>query len=61
MLAMYHIIIKRFKEPEWPTTNHQVNKSQIFGVENKILINYKRINWTPVEKTLRFIPSQGKK
>ena len=38
--SIYHIIIKRFKEPKSgtpPTIHHPLNKTKIFGVESEIL------------------------
>ena len=61
---MFHIIIKRFKEPKSgppPTTHHPLNKTFIFGVESNTLLKYKRIKWTPEGHKLRLFPSQGDK
>ena len=55
--------MKRFKEPKSgtpPTSHLPLNKTKVFGVESEILINYKRIKWTPRVKA-SLLSSQGDK
>ncbi len=55
---MYHIIIKRFKEPKsWtPSTIHHQNKKKVSVIKSEILIKYKRIKWTPSRKASLLLP-----
>ena len=59
--VVYTILLKRKLKTKTighypPRAIHHANKIKIFGVDNEILIKYKRIKWAPSHKALHSLP-----
>ena len=55
MSEVYTILFSRKLRPKKSATI-RLNKTEVFGVKNEILIKYKRIKWTPGRKASHLLP-----